>query len=256
MPEFFRKDRPLRNAPRENEAPPSVGHRLKPGLQRRGCRALAAAWATACLVLGGCAGYDVWPTPAAPPPLSTAPPPSIQQASHVAAQNAGTVHRVQEVGRKLADANPSLGFRPSFQVTGEPAPVLGHRNAREVIVSEGLVRQCQTEGQLAALLSVELGKMSASRQARIQELANVANREPPPEVRIGPESGSFGEADQIRKAELAKLGLDRRKPREAHPTPPDPQGLARQILTRAGYAEVELDHVAPLLPAASPGNPN
>ncbi len=202
-------------------------------------------------LLAGCAGYDVWPTPAAPAPLSasgSAPVSAIQQASHVSAHNADLVHRVQDVGRKVANANPALGFRPVFRVTGETGPVLSHKGEQELIISEGLVQRCQTEGQLAALLCFELGKMSAERQARIQQLASASQREPPPEVRIGPDGGSFGDADQIRKAELVKLGLERRRAAETPPQPPDPRDLARQYLTRAGYAERELDAIEPFVP--------
>lgn len=200
-------------------------------------------------VASGCAGYDLRSTPAAPPPLSASNPPAIKQASYVAAHNAATVQRVQEVGRKLAVANPQLGFKPAFQVTGDAGPRIAHRGEQEIVISEGLVRQCQSEGQLAGVLSWELARMAGERQARIAQLTAASSREPPPEVRIGPDGGTFGEADQIRKAELAKLGMDRRRPKDKDTPPPapDPQLLARQFLTQAGYAEADLDAALPLI---------
>jgi hypothetical protein len=97
-------------------------------------------------------------------------------------------------------------------------------------------------------MSLELAKCVAERQSRAEALA-LADREPPPEVRIGPDGGSFGDADQLRKAELVQHGLDRRKPSKAT-NPVDPLLLARQYLVKAGYAETDLEDAAPILQAA------
>jgi hypothetical protein len=86
----------------------------------------------------------------------------------------------------------------------------------------------------------------AERQQDTAAMSREMTREPPPDVAIGRDSMTFGDADQIRKAELAKLGFDRRKPKEV--TPLDPNELARQYLRRAGYAETELQGISALVP--------
>jgi hypothetical protein len=195
--------------------------------------------------MAGCAVLPPQPAPTvAPPPLSqTVPPGGVVAASAV---NSPALGRVQEVGNKLLSANPQLGLRPKFVVPATARFELSHQTDQRLTISDGLVGQCATDGQLAALLSWEMGRMVGEREARIRAEA-VAEREPPPEVRIGPDVGAFGAVDQTRYAELSKLGFDRRRPKTAAPAPPDPKVVARETLAKAGYAEAELDGVAPLL---------
>jgi hypothetical protein len=70
-----------------------------------------------------------------------------------------------------------------------------------------------------------------------------------PDFRIGPDQ-TIGDL-QLRNAELSKLGFNRRRSVESSATPPDPAMLARQILSKAGYAEAELN---PILPLVQTGN--
>jgi hypothetical protein len=143
------------------------------------------------------------------------------------------------VGRKLVAANPQIHASPHFLVSHTTAIQLSHGDDHRITISEGLVNACPSEGQLAAALSLELAKSVAERQEQAAGLDREANREPPPNVPIGRDALTFGEADQIHKAELAKLGFDRRRSKE-QPPPPDSTDIARQYLRRAGYAETEL----------------
>jgi hypothetical protein len=156
--------------------------------------------------------------------------------------------RVQQVAQKLIAANPQIHSRPHFVVTHNSAVELSHGEDNRIVISEGLVNACSMEGQLAAAVSLELAKWTAERQQQAAALDREANRLPPDNVPIGRDAFNFGEADQIHKAELAKLGYDRRRPKEAA-TPPDPNELARNYLRRAGYPETELQGVQPLLPS-------
>jgi hypothetical protein len=165
-----------------------------------------------------------------------------------AARNSAQAARVEQVSRRLLAANPQIKMNPVLSVPGTQQPEIFHHGERRLVISESLVSQCKTEGQLAAVLSLELAKCVAERQSRADALALAGDREPPPEVRIGPDGGSYGDADQTRKAELVQHGLDRRKPQKTA-NPVDPLLLARQFLVKAGYAETDLEDAAPLLQA-------
>jgi hypothetical protein len=159
-------------------------------------------------------------------------------------------NRVQEVGQRLWLANKQAGLRPQFRTIGAPAPEIFHVGTSEVDLTEGLVNQCRTDAELAAVLASELGKMVAEREALAGPQTRSPDREPPPEVRIGNDSNSaLGGPDLTRLAELGKFEKERRRP--AAGPPPDPQVLARGYLVKAGYAEADLERVKPLLQAAA-----
>src|SRR5713101_6941225 len=73
--------------------------------------------------------------------------------------------RVDLLGRNILAANPQIGMKPQFMVIGSPQPEIFHKKTGELFITEGLVKQCKTEGELAALLSHELGKMVSEREA-------------------------------------------------------------------------------------------
>jgi hypothetical protein len=166
---------------------------------------------------------------------NTAPPATQEAAVNVA-----------RVGLKIVTANPSLGVRPRFVTYGGDAPLeLFHTGDTAVYVTETLARKCKTEGELAALLSMELGRM-ASEKATLGP-GDVADRGPPPVVNVGNEyGGRFGPADGTRMMEVAKFERQRALARE-QAAPPAPDVLARVYLKAAGYNSTDLDAVAPLL---------
>ena len=176
------------------------------------------------------------------------PVPQARRASYAPAAT-DIAARVDHAGRNLLAANPQVGLRPLFITIGAPQPEVFHRGTSEIVLTEGLVRQCSTDSLLAAILASELGKMAAEREALTPPSIRDPLREPPMETRIGNDRGSFGPADQTYRAELAQYDRKKRAP-AAPPTPPDPQLLARQYLVRAGYPVTELDAVTPLLRAA------
>jgi hypothetical protein len=91
--------------------------------------------------------------------------------------------------------------------------------------------------------------MVAEREALAPPRARRPQRRPPPDVPYGNAGQGAGAFDQVREAELAKFGADRRPPVEVLP-PPDPKVLARLNLQKAGYQETELDAIGSLLHAA------
>jgi hypothetical protein len=162
--------------------------------------------------------------------------------------------RVATLGNKLVADNPQIGLRPFFNCIGAAEPTVFHRLNKdlcEVFVSEGLVKQCKTDGQLAAVLCMELGKVVSERTALVAAGLRIADREPPPDVPVGSEiGGSFGPADGTRRAELARLDSERKQRALPPPTPPAPETLARAYIERAGFSPSDLQAVAPLLRAA------
>jgi hypothetical protein len=159
-----------------------------------------------------------------------------------------TAMRVDFIGRKVLNANSQAGLQPFFATAGCSQPELFHRGVT-LYITEGLVKQCQTEGQLAAVLSFELARMVAEREALATPQTRRPERRPPPDVPFGNSGQGSGAFDQVREAELVKTGAERRRAVEMLP-PPDAKVLARMYLKKAGYPEAELDAVEPLLAGA------
>src|SRR5207237_1039878 len=93
--------------------------------------------------------------------------------------------RVDIVGRRIIAANPQVGAKPMFATIGAPEPEIFHRGTSDVYVTEGLVKQCSTDGQLAAILCSELGKVVAEREALSPPRTRRPERTPPADVPIG-----------------------------------------------------------------------
>lgn len=168
----------------------------------------------------------------------------------VAASEAAA-NRAVLVGQKVIAANPQLGLRPSFLVAGAPKPEVFHNGTAVIYVTEPLVKQCATDGQLAAVLCHELGKMVAEREALAGPDSRAARRRPPEDVPVGNDrAGALGAPDGTRLAELARF--EAQNPRaETTSAVPDPEALARGFYQKTGFPAADFDAAAPLLRAAS-----
>lgn len=185
-------------------------------------------------------------------PFGSAPPmPPATRANYAPASTDVAAH-VDTIGRQLIAANKEIGLQPQFRTIGTPQLEVFHQGTSEVLITEGLAKQCTTDGQLAAILSRELARMVAERESLAGPDMRRPERLPPMEVRIGNDNGAgFGPApDQTYLAELGKFEKDRRNMNQPLTTP-DPDALARAYLTRAGFAPAELDEVQPTLKAAA-----
>jgi hypothetical protein len=166
-----------------------------------------------------------------------------------------TALRVANLGQKVLQANPQLGLHPMFTTIGAPQEEIFHRETGEVLISEGLVKKCQNDGQLAALLCLELGKFISEREASASLATRMPERRPPPSVTIGNDSGgTFGPPDGTRFVELAKVDKEVHTPSLPVLPPPPPEVLARGYLEKAGFATSNLEEVAPLLRSAEANN--
>lgn len=158
--------------------------------------------------------------------------------------------KVDGIGRKLLAANPQLGLKTTLFATigNAPQPEIFHTGAGMIYMTEGLVRRCANEGELAALLALELGKIVADREAAASPQMRDPERPPPIQVPIG-NAGQVTNPDLVHQVELAKFEQQRPKRQRSLPRP-DPQQLARGYLEKAGYEIADLDSAQPLLQAA------
>jgi hypothetical protein len=157
--------------------------------------------------------------------------------------------RVGLLGQKILNANPHLPVKPRFELIGGPSPEVFHRGMDEVVITEGLLQKCKTDGLLAAVLCVELGKMVGEREAAKQFLPHEADPEPPADVEVGNDHhGAFTPDDGTRLQELARW--EEKCQRRRAQLNPTPEVLARGYLQKAGYGAPDLAEAAPLLRAA------
>lgn len=177
------------------------------------------------------------PPPTKSPVFSQKPPPSTP----------GVAIKVDEVGQKLVSANPKLGMKPLFLTVGSSAPEMFHRDTSALYITEGLVRGCKNDAQLAALLSVELGRMVAQREAMALPEAR-AEKSAPLAIQMG-NTGQFNGLDQLQLVEQTRMDAERKRPTKRN-VPADPLVLAASYLENAGYDPRDLDVVAPLLQQA------
>jgi hypothetical protein len=213
-------------------------------------RALAA-WGPLCLLAAGCLeeqrSFLVTAGPNGEPVVARALN-NVQRAP--ATEEAGK--RVITVGMKIVSANRQLGLRPAFCTAGTPAPEIFHRGTGglegcQVVISEGLVRRCPTDAQLAAVLCNELGKIVAEREAQAGPAVREPERRPISDCHIGNDyCGVSGPSDGTYLMEDGNLNKQRGK----RPVAPAPEALATQYLVRAGYAAADLVQAQPLLQEA------
>jgi hypothetical protein len=159
--------------------------------------------------------------------------------------------RVVGVGEKVLQSNRLIGLHPQILPVGVPAVEVFHKGTEVLYITEGMSRKCTTEGQLAAVLAFEMGRMVAEREALAAPEARRPERLPPPDSHVGTDSGGpFGSPDGTHLAELAKFEKEHPRRPAAPPRIPDAMALAKHYLETAGYSAKELDDVAPLLKEA------
>jgi hypothetical protein len=160
--------------------------------------------------------------------------------------------RVDTLGRRLLAANPQIGLRPLFDTIGVTDPEIFHRGTDDLYITEGLVRLCATDAQLAGLMALELAQMVAEREAATPP--ELRRADPLPPMAVDPGSGFGGSTpDQTGLAEMARYDADRKRRRDAQARP-DPKQLARKYLVNTGFRADDLDAAAPLREAAQAHN--
>lgn len=152
--------------------------------------------------------------------------------------------RVNELGRQIIDQNTFTGLDPIFHIIGVPETVIFHHGTAQVYLSEGLVRKCKTDAQLAAVLCSELGPMLAEKRA-----ARDLGRDADTIREVATPGDGFGPAGAA-----TEVGASGVRPAPGRVTPTDPAALARQLLRGAGFDPAELDKAEPLLKQSPRGD--
>lgn len=172
---------------------------------------------------------------------------SLRQVNYAPAP-ADLAQRVDFIGRKLIAANPQTAMRPVFATAGSPNPEIFHQGTNTLWITAGLVQQCKTEAQLAAVLSYEMGRMVSEREAKASPTSRNPEGLPPPDVPVG-QAASMSGQDMTHAAELGRYERSHPRARRGWPAP-NPELLAGIYLEKAGYEKSELAAIQPLLQAA------
>jgi hypothetical protein len=159
--------------------------------------------------------------------------------------------RVDQLGRSLVGQNPFLGVEPTFHTFGRQEPEIHHPDANGVFVTEGLVSRCKTDDELAAVLALELAKMSAEQRAagrlrKSEPLRPLPDSGTLSSGGVGPDQNQLG-TQALFDQNLGRSG-DAKKP--APPTA-DVRTAAADILKSAGIDPKALDAVEPLMKDAA-----
>ncbi|CAN5303189.1 hypothetical protein BH10PLA2_BH10PLA2_21850 [soil metagenome] len=211
-------------------------------------RLSAGLFACGLFLSAGCVTTDVPISPVPGSAFGFAPTPTTDTKVNYAPPALDTAARVDEIGNKLRIANPQLAFQPQYLTIGSPQPEIFHRGASEILITEGLAKECKTDAQLAAVLSMELGKIVAE---RMMEPGATVREDPPIELRVGNDGGgSFGDADQLRRAEMATFKKQERQRMRQAASIADPRNLAVGIMQKAGYTPADVDSVSKILDEA------
>jgi len=153
----------------------------------------------------------------------------------VTATSVEHARRVDELTKRIVDQNTFTGLDPIVRVISVPEAVLFHRGSAELFISEGLVKKCKTDAELAAVLCTELGRMMAQKRAAI---AVGRNPDPIPEIAL---PGGTSDANLVREAELAMQ--KRREDAKLAAEQSDEVQLAKSLLKGAGFDPAEFERV-------------
>jgi hypothetical protein len=204
------------------------------------------------IALAGCLPFETNPAGEfAQVPSNPFPPPAppvTRARMNAPAASQDVAMRVEVVGRKLLTDDSQAGIRPVFATIGLPQPEIFHVNSNLVYITEGLVNQCKSEGQIAAVLASEVARIVAERESVARREVREPERRPPPALSVGGGGNAYA-ADPIRHVELARFEQQNPKTPRRLP-PPDPHKLAVALLEKAGYQKADLDAVTPILNAA------
>jgi hypothetical protein len=204
-------------------------------------------WPLALLIFSGC--LPTLPREEPTPQVSSAPftEPRRQALTRVtyAPASEATQIRAVMIEDKLIGENPQVAIRPRVIAVGSADPEIFHVGMNQLYITEGLVRQCQTEGQLAAVLAYELGRMISERDAALAEAVRRPEQPLPIYLPIGG-AGNAGDGDPLNRVEMARFEKEHPK-QPAKLARPNPQLIARTVLERAGFHSNDLDAAMPIL---------
>ncbi|HEY3787725.1 MAG TPA: hypothetical protein VGL71_02670 [Urbifossiella sp.] len=146
--------------------------------------------------------------------------------------------RVDELTKRIVEQNTFTGLEPIVTVLGVPEASLFHRGDKQLFISDGLVKKCKTDAELAAVLCSELGQMMAQQRTG-KALARDRESKASTAIVDSVNPKDVVQAEEELKERQAKAKL-------LHDTS-DAVQLARRLLEGAGFDPAELDRVEPML---------
>jgi hypothetical protein len=163
-----------------------------------------------------------------------------------------TALRVDRVGKQIVNANPRINQKVVFMTLGVDHEEIFHqiqKDASTIFITEELVKQCKNDGELAAVLSEELGKLVSEQMVQARPARNPIPASLLLNSSVGSDvGGTFGSADRTNDMIAARFDKEWQQSRSTLPsTPPPPESLARTYLSSAGYDPNTLEAVKPLL---------
>jgi len=143
--------------------------------------------------------------------------------------------RVDQIGQMLLTQNPFLGVSPTFGVVGRPEEAIFHPDHHGILITEGLVNNCKTDDELAAVLALELAELTAEfkngkRSGLPQPL--------PPQPGAGSMTAGGTDSTQLMTEALVREHASKNG---AAVKPEVPQQLAAEILQNSGIESVHLE---------------
>lgn len=162
-----------------------------------------------------------------------------------------TAERVDEVGADLLTATP-LGIPDiDFFTIGSKDAELFHHNTRTLYISETLVNRCRTDDELAAVLALEMGRMTAEFRHGLRKQV----KDPIPTVANAPKFDGSTDIDPARDVYLAQYDRAKQAPVDKKDWPTvDPHEIAVELLRNAGRDPKLLKDTAPLVKDAANGS--
>lgn len=160
--------------------------------------------------------------------------------------------RIDNMGHRIIAQNTFVGIEPLFSTIGVPEMVLFHRGPEQLFISEGLVKLCRSDAELAAVLCSELGQMVVEKKA-VRKAG--ADRDSFPDSSLpGSSPGMMGAGTPYDAGRRAEIGFQERQAKPSSTIDPvDAAKQARTMLSSAGFDPSTLDTVQPLLKQSDRG---
>lgn len=180
-------------------------------------------------------GLTPFSDPAKPPPTRVSYNPASPEVEF----------RVMDMKQKLIGDNPQVGLKPFVKTVSSPDPEIFHKGLGYIYITDSLVKKCDSDALLAAVIANELGKMVAEREKCVADQVRSPEPLPPAPLPIG-SLGNSRDADPNHFIEMAMY--EKAHPRTpAKVAPVNPQAVARMVLEKAGFQRTDLDAALPLL---------
>lgn len=176
------------------------------------------------------------------------PPPGVAVAPQTAIPSTPEQARVQATASRIYSANRWLTTRPRWVTSEGEGPGVVTQSDNTVVINGNLVRSA-SDGQLAAIMCMQLGDMMTDENKLRRNSARQGREASPPPDYYQQRDGMSSTQAALEIDEQAKFRNDPRYARSRETNIPtyDSPTCARQALVNAGFSELELESAMPLI---------